>query len=266
MAHISRPFQVVLVAFVLLVGVWLFALRPHSGGSSAGSASAGSTPPATVSTPARSPAAPTPVIHGTAPGVEGLGRAINKAHGAVATSEADAKQLEERSAQASGESSAQASGQSSTPASSHAASSPTTSEAPGAAVSHSRAGSSAAGAAGTSTGGGRSAARTRPSLPAMQMHVEKALTQGKIAVILFWNPHGAEDSAVHQQAAKLGSGVAVFYAGAGMVGQFGTITRGVQIDETPTLLIVNKKGLAKTLTGFVDAYAIQQAIGEVRHA
>ena len=40
------------------------------------------------------------VYHGSAPGVEGLTKAIAKAHGAVSTSEGNARQLEEKSAQA----------------------------------------------------------------------------------------------------------------------------------------------------------------------
>ena len=50
---------------------------------------------------AKAAAAPTHVYHGSAPGVPASARAIAKAHGAVATSQQNAKQLEQKSAQAS---------------------------------------------------------------------------------------------------------------------------------------------------------------------
>src|SRR6478609_2271246 len=100
MAQISRPFQIALVAFGLLAAVWFFALRGHSSTSGSGSTA---TPPAPPSAAAQAEkaAAPSPVYHGSAPGVNGLSRAVAKAHEAVATSQTNAKQLEQKSAQAS---------------------------------------------------------------------------------------------------------------------------------------------------------------------
>lgn len=107
MAQLSRPYQIALGVLALFAVVWVIALRPHSTNSSG----AGSSPAATP-TPAAKPAAPatgsgsatgntSSIYHGSAPGVQGLTRAIAKAHGAVSTSEQNAKQLTERSAQAS---------------------------------------------------------------------------------------------------------------------------------------------------------------------
>ena len=102
MAQISRPFQIALLAMVVLAGVWFFALQGHSssGGSSAirARARAGASPSAAAK---KAAGAPTTVYHGAAPGVEGLSRAIANAHKAVATSEQNAKQLASKSAQAS---------------------------------------------------------------------------------------------------------------------------------------------------------------------
>ncbi len=53
-------------------------------------------------------------------------------------------------------------------------------------------------------------------------------------------------------------------ASAGQVTYFGSITRGVQVTGTPTLLIINKHGRTIILTGLQDAYAIRQAIAEAR--
>jgi hypothetical protein len=60
--------------------------------------------------------------------------------------------------------------------------------------------------------------------------------------------------------------IAIDEASAGQVASFGSITRGVQVYGTPTLLFVNKKGRALTLTGLQDSFAIGQAVREARHA
>ena len=108
------------------------------------------------------------------------------------------------------------------------------------------------------------------STPSMQTRVEAELKQGKVVTVLFWNPTGADDVAVHGQlqavGSKLGGTLAVHYALASQAGSFGSVIRGVQVFGTPTILIINKHGLAQTLTGYTDAYSIEQAIEEVRHA
>src|ERR1700730_13369526 len=126
MAQISRPFQIAFVAIALFAAVWLLALRGHStGGSGSGSSAPSSSP---------SPAAPSPVYHGSAPGVEGLSRAVAKARGAVTTSQQNAQQLQERSAQASGEAGSGSAGGTTAPKASPAA--PVTAQVPSKAPSH----------------------------------------------------------------------------------------------------------------------------------
>ncbi len=278
MTHISRPFQVVIAAFVLVMGVWLFALRPHSGGSPSSASPAVSAPAPTASAEAKQAAAPTPVIHGTAPGVEGLSKAIAKAHGAVATSQQNAKALEEKSAQASNPNAS--------------ASTPTASSTtPSAASATAERSLRDASATTTPTTGAGTNGATALNAPANQVRVERVLAQGQVAVILFWNPRGADDVVVRQELRNLAAlhkilpasaagpmlrrylehhntkpqqGFAIFEASANQVATFGTITRGVPVNQTPTLLIVNPQGKAKTLTGLTDYYAIQQAIDEAR--
>ena len=93
MSRLSRPYQIALGAIALLGAVWFLALRGHSSGSSEPGSSTATSPPTHAAAPATQPGATTPVVHGTAPGVEGLTRAINKAHATVAESERNAKQL-----------------------------------------------------------------------------------------------------------------------------------------------------------------------------
>lgn len=245
MTQISRPFQIALLALGLFVAVWFVALRGHSTGGS-GSSGSGSSAPATPSA-----AAPTPVYHGSAPGVGGLTRAISKAHGAVAQSQSDAKRVEH-----AGSSGSTAAGASSTvtvkQSVSHAGH---TTVVHTTTVTHSspRATKSAAAAA-----------------PAKQKIVERELHQHKTVLILFWNPHGSDDVAVHRELPAvqhaLGGRVAVHSALPGQVGDFGTITHAIQVNQTPTLLIVGTGGQTTTITGLTDAFSIKQAIEEARRS
>jgi hypothetical protein len=257
MTQLSRPYQVALAAIGLLAAVWFVALRGHSGTGGAGGGAA--------SPPAPKPTTPSTPYHGSAPGVAGLTRAIEKARGAVTQSEANAKQLERRSAQASSPSSS------------------TTAPA-----------SSASGAHATSTPAPRSSTRAHasprvhtsprnrtPSKPASapnkQALVETELKQGSTVIVLFWNPKGTDDIAVRRElhalrASHSNSGlpqdrrIVLHEASAGQVGSFGSYTRAVQVYATPTLLIIMPSGKTRTLTGLTDAYSIQQAISEARRA
>jgi hypothetical protein len=280
MTQVSRPFQIALAAMVLLAAVWFFALRPQSGGTS-GSGSPPSAPAPTQSSAsgsaasqAKGAASPTPVYHGAAPGVEGLTRAIAKAHEAVAASQQAAKQFEHQSA--SGPSS---------PATGAAAAktqAPTSSGTKVAPTVHKAA---PKGAGSSSAGSSR--------IPAGQALVERELAQGAVVAVLFWNPKASVDvavrdelqllNAVHRgrrpagnaamvdrllnaQGLELHKKIAVNEASASQVSAFGSITHSMQVYQTPTLLLINKRGRTSILSGLTDAYAIEQAIDEVRHA
>ncbi|HEY2768635.1 MAG TPA: hypothetical protein VGI76_10270 [Solirubrobacteraceae bacterium] len=110
--------------------------------------------------------------------------------------------------------------------------------------------------------------RSTPHAPAMQAKVAAELHQGKVALLLFWNRHASDDSAVQREvqivAHKFGRRVVVHTASADQVGSFGSITRDIQVYQTPTLLIVNPRGQVTTVTGYTDAYALEQMIREAR--
>jgi hypothetical protein len=73
MDQISKPFLVALIAVVGFAGAWMTVLRPKPGSDGGGT----SAPPVAA-----------------APGTKGLGRAVDRAHGAVAASERAAKAAE----------------------------------------------------------------------------------------------------------------------------------------------------------------------------
>jgi hypothetical protein len=256
MAQLSRPFQIALAAVVLFAVVWFVALNGH--GSSSGSTPVASTP---APTPASTPSAnPTPgSTH-----IEGMTRAVAHAHEAVAASQRAA----DKSANASAE------------APSHGAS--TTSSSTTVTTKHGTAHTSttvvtkhgAAGASATVTT--KHVVTPAPhkvasgGIPAQQAAVESELKQGKVVLVLFWNPKGADDQKVHKElqavSKKLGGKIAVHNAEASQVGSFGSITKAIQVYQTPTILLVNGKGVTSTLTGFTDAFSIEQTIDEARQA
>ncbi len=318
MAQISRPFQIALLAVLLLAGIWLFALQGHSSSTSSSpsapavsvthssSAPAPSSSASLAQREAAQAAAPTPIYHGSAPGVEGLTRAIAKAHEAVAISQGNANALQGDSSRASGEAPASPAGAVGTSGpgaaaspSTAAASAPSTSASSLKGVSAS-AGTSAASSTSKSTKAGSRTSTVRPtprtsvtpttsstrpalksphapssssstSTPAGQRAVEAELKSGEVAVILFWNPSGFDDQLVHEQVQRLGASaaakhLAVHESRAGEVTSYGAITRGLQVYSTPTILVIDPHGQAITITGVTDSYAIEQAIQEVRSA
>jgi hypothetical protein len=101
-----------------------------------------------------------------------------------------------------------------------------------------------------------------------QLAVEADLAKGNVVVLLFWNPAGADDVAVHSALHPLSSAhnqkVSVVDALASQVASFGSITRGVQVFATPTVLVINKRGQTIVLTGLQDAFSVEQAIAEAR--
>ncbi len=267
MTQLSRPFQIVLVTCGLFVLVWFVALRGHNSSAPGGSESrsSGSSAPKSTATPSagaqgKSAAAPTHVYTGPVPGLQGLSRAIDKAHGAVAQSQTDAKRFEH--AEPSG-TSPQTTATGASPSAKSAAAAATA-----AAASHPQAASrskSANGRAKSATSPAKSGGLT---VPTMQLVVERELKQKKTVLIFFWSPRGTEDVAVRTQlpvvAHALGGTVAIHYSLPHEVTDYGRITNTVQVNQTPTILIVNTRGRTTTLTGLTDAFSIEQAVAEAR--
>jgi hypothetical protein len=248
MAQLSRPFQIALAAVVLFAVVWFVALNGH--GSSSGSTPVASTPAPTPAPAAQEKAvASSKVYHGAAPGLEGLTRDIDRTHHAVAKTQGQEQKIAGTAAEAKSQGAGNSS--STTVVTRHGASGTSTTVVTKHVV-HTPAPSQAA-----SNG-----------IPAQQAAVESELKQGKVVLVLFWNPKGADDVAVRKEVQavekKLGGKIAVHDAFADQVSSFGSITKAIQVYQTPTILFVNDKGLTTTTTGFTDAFAIEQTIDEAR--
>jgi len=276
MQQISRPYQIALVVLVLAAATWFVAFGHHSssGGSSPSSSSASSSPSqageSASGSSGSSGSSSSPIYHGSAPGVEGLTKDIAKAHAAVGTSEANARQLAEKSAQATSTTPSEAGSATTTPAatapaSKHAAAASTPATAAGhtttthTTVTHVNTPAASHSSVTVTT------VKVRAGAPAGQKAVEETVAKGKVALVLFWNPTGTNDHTVRTQVqavAKSHLPVVVFEAHANEVALYGAITRQVPIYGTPTILIVGAKD-ATSLTGLQDAFSIEQAVREI---
>jgi hypothetical protein len=228
------------------VVVWFVALRGHSSSSEPAATSP-------ASQASSSPGSQSSVYHGSAPGVEGLTRDIQKAHGAVARSEHNAAQLEQKSAQASGESA------SSTPSRARSSASTAASKA----RAHTRAKSA-------SPGHSAASASHASNGTAGQAWVEHQLAQKTTVALLFYSAHSYDDSRTRRELERLIGGerahhvkITLRVVPADQVGAYGSFTRVASVYQTPTLLLVTPRGEVKPpITGLTDAFSIEQAIDE----
>jgi hypothetical protein len=89
-------------------------------------------------------------------------------------------------------------------------------------------------------------------------------------MLVFWNPRSSVDREVLAQTDALAGGskgtVTVHTALPSQVSRYGKITEVVHVYQTPTILIVNRRGVVSTLTGLTDVFALQQAVREARLA
>jgi hypothetical protein len=256
--QVSRPFQIALLAVALLGLVWVVALHGHATGSKDSIATAPAPAPApNAQAEAKAAAKATPIYHGAVPGVEGLTRAIAKAHGAVATSQRNAKELQQHSREASQE----ASSGSSASAAAHSRAFQSAAAARGQAAAEARRVKARHAAAVKHAAGGR---------PAAQIAVEHEVAQGKTVLLLFWDSKSSVSREVRVQTQAMVSSskgrLALHVATPNQVGEFGSLTEVVHVYQTPTILIVNRRGVVSTLSGLTDTFALKQLIHEARRA
>jgi hypothetical protein len=171
-----------------------------------------------------------------APGQKGLETAISKANNAVAQSQASAKAAEKAAGQ---------------PATS------TKNKSKATAVAKPKA--QAAPAKPTP------AAKPLPKLEAGDLSgpMLQDLANGKVVVALFYNPHASDDNAVLRalRSANTRHGRVVLHSiPIDNVGDYNALTTGVQILQTPTVLVMGPDFKASTIVGYTDVDSINQAV------
>lgn len=255
MAQLSRPFQIALAAVAVLGLVWVVALHGHAPGQHESTGTA-PTPAPSAKAQEKAAAAPTKIYKGAAPGVEGLTRAIAKAHGAVALSQQNAHELQRRSREASREPSTSSS------IASHGAARQS------AAANHAR--QAAARVRRAPAHKAVSGERTADRRPAAQVAVEHEVARGKTVLLLFWDSKSSVDREVHSETQAMVASskgkLALHSAAPRQVGEFGSLTEVAQVYQTPTILIVNRRGVVSTLTGLTDTFSLRQLVHEAQRA
>jgi hypothetical protein len=169
-----------------------------------------------------------------APGVTGLDSATDKAKSAVDAANAAA---------ARSEAAANAVGGSSTAKSSPKAAKP------------------AAAAKPAVPGLANDAAPGDPSRPLLA-----SVDAGKVAVVLFWNKNATDDRATRRALRKIDLHHGKVVASAvpiDDVGRYEAITRGAQVLESPTVLVIGADGKARSIAGYTQAKEIDQAISDI---
>ncbi len=103
----------------------------------------------------------------------------------------------------------------------------------------------------------------------MPTRIVKAIEKQKIIVLLFWNPKAADDRAVRKemrQADAYRKKTVFATAKISDIARYGQITRGVDLKQSPTVVVVDRKLNAEALVGYQDRTAIEQAISDALRA
>jgi hypothetical protein len=93
--------------------------------------------------------------------------------------------------------------------------------------------------------------------------VAKAIADGKVLVLAFWNGKSADDRAVRAAVRRVddwNGRVATHVASIKTISRYGRIARGVNVEQSPTVVVVDPELRAETLIGYVDTPTIEQAV------
>jgi hypothetical protein len=103
---------------------------------------------------------------------------------------------------------------------------------------------------------------TKEALARLPKDVRGAVRDHKVMVLLFYNNRSIDDRAVRRELAdvnKRGRQVFVDAHWIKSVARYQAITRGAEVVQSPTVVVVDRNLKAQTLVGFVDTETIDQA-------
>jgi hypothetical protein len=224
MSQISPPIRILLVAVIGLCAAYMLFLRPKE-----------------EAVPAAPPAASTPV-----PAKDPNAKTNSKPGAAVQQAVRGADNASARADQAAGGAIAESEGG--------------TAAAPASTGVNTNPVAKAPATGQTSTPG---APVTKEALQALPKDVRKAVAQRKVLVLLFYNNRSADDKAVRRELRQVDSyGKQVFVDAHWIksVARYQAITRGVNVDQSPTVVVADANLKAETLVGYVDHETINQAV------
>jgi hypothetical protein len=224
MSQISPPIRILLVAVIGLVAVYMLFLRPKPA-----EVTPAATPTAATPVPAKDPNAKTQSGPGSAVqravkgGNDASARADAAAGGAVAQTEGGVVNV--------------------VPPAGGVNTNPTT-KLP---------------ASGAST---PPAPISKEALARLPKDVRGAVQHRKVLVLLFYSNRSYDDRAVRRELSRVdrrGRQIFVDAHWIKSVGRYQAITRGADVEQSPTVVVVDRNLKAQTLVGYVDAETIDQA-------
>jgi hypothetical protein len=93
----------------------------------------------------------------------------------------------------------------------------------------------------------------------------RALNDGRVVVLLFWNKAAADDRAVRRVVARThrhDGEVVVKAADVRDVGRYGAITTGAQVLASPTALVIGPDRSARPIVGYTTSAELDDAVGD----
>jgi hypothetical protein len=105
--------------------------------------------------------------------------------------------------------------------------------------------------------------QTGPASVGLPTRVKGALDAHKVVVILFWNRRGVDDRSVKTSLDSLPrrkGKVAVFSDRVENLAHYTRITTAASIATTPSLVVVNRKGQAEVINGYLDRQTLGQYV------
>lgn len=109
----------------------------------------------------------------------------------------------------------------------------------------------------------------REALAGLPRDVARAVRRDRVVALLFWNPQAPDDRRVRRalrSANAFGGRVFVRVAPVADIARYAPIARGVDVAQTPTLVVVDRDLHAESLVGYVARTTIRQALSDAVRA
>jgi hypothetical protein len=97
----------------------------------------------------------------------------------------------------------------------------------------------------------------------LPLRVLHALADRKVVALLFWAPKSADDKAVRKALSDIDrhhGKVLAHATNIKKIAAYQQITRGANVEQSPTIVIIDRNRKVDTLVGFVDRRSIDQAV------
>ena len=106
---------------------------------------------------------------------------------------------------------------------------------------------------------------TKAAAAGLPLRVLRAIGDRKVVVLLFWNPKAADDKAVRQALTGIDRHrhkVMAHATNIKKIAAYQQITRGANVEQSPTIVVIDRDRTVQSLVGYVDRTTIDQAVAD----